>query len=77
MREQVVLEIYGSRFSATLTFSNNKLISFSIDYNGDDDNFIIKGADDDISISLYHYISKKKDLLKDFNEKIIEKTKEK
>ena len=72
-----MFKIDGSSFSADLSFSNDKLVSFSIEYNGDEGKFTINGADIVISIGNYHYIPEKKDLLEEFNETIIEKFKEK
>ena len=66
-----VLEIYGYSFSATLNFLDDKLINFYIEYKGIDESFTINGSDIAISIGRYNYIPEKKDLLKDFNEKII------
>ena len=77
MEQQVVLKIDGSSFSATLNFSNGKLISFSIDYNAEGEKFTINGADIVISIGNYHYVPEKKDLLGKFNDIIMEQYKEK
>lgn len=74
--EQLALKIYGSSFSASLNFSNEKLISFSIEYN-EKEKFTISGADIVISIGNYHYVAERKDLLSDFNKTVIEKYKEK
>ena len=70
MEDQTVFKIDGSSFSADLSFSNDKLVSFSIEYNGDEGKFTINGADIVISIGNYHYIPEKKDLLEEFNETI-------
>jgi len=75
--EQLVLRIDGNTFSANLDFSNEKLISFYIDYKGEGGNFTINGADIVVTIGNYHYIPEKKDLLKDFNEATVEKFREK
>jgi len=77
MEGQLVLKIVGSSFSATLDFSNDKLITFSIDYNAESEKFSINGADIVISIGGYHYVPEKKDLLKDFNETVMKKYKDK
>ena len=73
----VVLKIYGSSFSANLNFSNDKLVSFYIDYRGESEKFTINGADIVISIGNYHYTPEKKDALEKFNETIMERYKEK
>ena len=77
MVEQLVLKIYGSSFSANLSFSNDKLTTFSIDYNVESGKFTISGADIVISIGNYHYMPEKKEILSDFNETVMEKYKEK
>lgn len=77
MGGQTVLKIYGSSFSANLSFSNDKLATFSIEYNIESGKLTISGADIVISIGNYHYMPEKKDILRGFNETVMEKYKEK
>ena len=93
MESWVIIEISGSSFSATLSFSDNHLIGYFIEYNGDGENFTINGANLGITINRYYYIDESdkektvervdfetpedKDLLAKFNETLMEKFKEK
>jgi len=89
----VVLEINGHNFSAILNISDGQLISFSIEYNEDGENFTINGADIGITVDRYYYmdeddkektvekinfdIPEDKELLEKFNEAIMKQYKEK
>ena len=89
----VVLEIDSHSFSAILNLSDGQLISFSVDFDEDGDNFTINGAGVGIAIDRYYYmdeddkektvekidfdIPEDKDLLEKFNKTIMKQYKEK
>jgi len=88
----VIIKIGGSSFTATLSFSDNHLIGYFIEYDEDGESLTINGANLGVEINRYYYIDENdkeqtvekvdfetpedKDLLAKFNETIMEQFKE-